>query len=109
MPRTPKEFFKPSSFRANKDDLSKEGLKGDLAVGPLRVLLRGPPVAIGESRGDHETRYLELWSLRRVVFISGVQAEFTKVGSKSSVGAGVKQAQTEDQAPIWVSRLGAVA
>lgn len=107
-PRTPKEFFKPNSFRASKDDLSRWGAMGDLAAGPVRVWLKEPPVVRGARRGDHETRYLELWSPRRVVLISGVQTEFTKVGSKSSVGAGVRQAQTGDQAPIWVSKLGAV-
>lgn len=50
-----------------------------------------------ERSGDHETRYLALWSLLRVVFTSGVQIEFIKVGSKSSVGAGSSVAQTFDQ------------
>jgi len=59
------------------------------------------------NRGDQLTRYRELWSLRRVVFSSGVQYEFIKTGSRSSVGEGVKTAQIGDQAPIWVSRLGA--
>ena len=108
VPLRPKEFFSPSSFKASKDDLSSRGLWPALMAGPLRPLLKGASFVRGDKRGDQDTRYLALWSLRRVVFISGVQTEFTKIGSKSSVGAGVRQAQTEAQAPIWLSKLGGV-
>lgn len=43
------------------------------------------------------------------MFVSGVHTELIKVGSRSSVGAGVKTAHTDAHAPTWVSRLGAVA
>lgn len=43
------------------------------------------------------------------MFVSGVQLALMKVGSKSSVGAGVSTAQTDAHAPVCVSRLGAVA
>lgn len=94
---TPKEFFKPSSFKARMDDLVNKVLWADLAAGPLREVLRGDLVSMVESRGDQETRYLALWSPLRVVLTSGVQTKFIKVGSKSSVGAGVRGAHTIDQ------------
>ena len=109
MPRKPNEFLSPNSLRAKRDDLRAEVACVALAPGPPEAGFIGAPVVRGANRGDHETRYLELWSPRRVVLTSGVHLALIKVGSRSSVGAGVRTAQTCDHAPTWVSRLGAAA
>lgn len=108
-PVKPNVFFSPNSFRAKTDDRSCRDERAALASGPTSVGSDvGLPLTAAAS-GDHDTRYRELWSLRRVVLASRLQAVLIKAGSRSPVGTGVATGQTPDHPPIWVSRLGALA
>lgn len=104
LPTRPVLFFSPASYSAKRERRAARGAIAALAWGPLVGLLRGAPVVSARARGAHVTRYLELWSLRRVVFISGVQTVLTKPGSKSSAGEGPTKAQTGDHRRGVMSR-----